>query len=180
MTNLLHLKKMGDGSPRGRGLANGIEVACLRSGVRQEILLDVVAVGLEQHACAAKLTNLLLGPLDHAVALAALGVHHFAGGSHLEALFSARLGLQLGHLALLLPQHESAREGIRSAEMLVRALKVLDYLVSETIGTGIDTAALDQPGDEVALMAEPSQIGNDERWNRNAPMHHLTPSAAQP
>ena len=25
----------------------------------------------------------------HAVALAALGVHHFAGGSHLEALFSA-------------------------------------------------------------------------------------------
>jgi hypothetical protein len=29
----------------------------------------------------------------------------------------------------------------------------------------IDTAALDQPGDEVALMAEPSQIGNDEPWN---------------
>jgi hypothetical protein len=33
--------------------------------------------------------------------------------------------------------------------MLVRALKVLDYFVIETIGTGIDTAALDQPGDEV-------------------------------
>jgi hypothetical protein len=33
--------------------------------------------------------------------------------------------------------------------MLVRALKVLDYSVIETIGTGIDTAALDQPGDEV-------------------------------
>jgi hypothetical protein len=32
--------------------------------------------------------------------------------------------------------------------MLVRALKVLDYFVIETIGTGIDTAALDQPGDE--------------------------------
>ncbi|HYS46903.1 MAG TPA: hypothetical protein VEM35_10705, partial [Rhizomicrobium sp.] len=44
---------------------------------------------------------------------------------------------------------------------------------SETIGTGIDTAALNQPGDEVALMAEPSQIGNDERWNRHALMHHL-------
>src|SRR4051812_21529050 len=70
--------------------------------VRQEILLDVVAVGLEQHAGAAQLADLLLGPLDHAVALAALGVHHLAGGGHLEALFSARFGLQLGHLALLL------------------------------------------------------------------------------
>src|SRR6267378_4434552 len=70
-------------------LAVRMVIAWLRSGVRQEILLDVVAVGLEQHAGAAKLTNLLLGPLDHAVALAALGGHHFAGGSHLEALFSA-------------------------------------------------------------------------------------------
>jgi hypothetical protein len=59
-------------------------------------------------------------------------------------------------------------------------LKVLNYSVSEIIGTGIDTAALDQPGDEVALMAEPSQIGNDERWNRHALLHHLTPSAALP
>jgi hypothetical protein len=33
--------------------------------------------------------------------------------------------------------------------MLVRALKVLNYFVNETIDTGIDTAALDQPGDEV-------------------------------
>src|SRR5471032_3229955 len=81
-----------------------------RSGVRQEIFLDVVAVGLEQHAGAAKLTNLLLGPLDHAVAFAALGGHYFAGGSHLEALFGARLGLQLGHLALLLP-HKNAPKG---------------------------------------------------------------------
>src|SRR5665647_457807 len=83
-----------------------------RSGVRQEILLDVVAVGLEQHTGAAELTNLLLGPLDHAVALAALGGHYFAGGSHLEALFSARLGLQLGHLALLLPQKKRAQKAI--------------------------------------------------------------------
>src|SRR4051795_10366073 len=98
-----------------------------RSGVRQEVFLDVVAVSLEQHAGAAELTNLLLGPLDHTVALAALGVHHFASGSHLEALFGARLGLQLGHLALLLPQHESARAGVRPAKMLVRALKVLGY-----------------------------------------------------
>jgi hypothetical protein len=46
--------------------------------------------------------------------------------------------------------------------MLVRALKVLDYFVNETISTGIDTAALNQPGDEVGLMAEPEAIGNDE------------------
>jgi hypothetical protein len=52
-------------------------------------------------------------------------------------------------LALLLPQRESAREGAAATEMLVRALKVLNYFVTETIGTGIDTAALDQPGDEV-------------------------------
>jgi hypothetical protein len=56
--------------------------------------------------------------------------------------------------------------------MLVRALKVLDYFLSETTGTGIDTAALDQPGDEVALMAEPGLIGNDEPWNRF--VRHIT------
>src|SRR5713226_3674028 len=103
MTGLLDMK-MGDGSPRERGSAEMRPRA--RSGVRQEKFLDVVAVGLEQHAGAAELTNLLLRPLDHAVALAALGGHYLAGGSHLEALFCARLGLQLGHLALLLPQHE--------------------------------------------------------------------------
>src|ERR1700688_1552886 len=92
-----------------------------RSGVRQEIFLDVVAVGLEQHAGAAELSDLLLRPLDHAVALAALGVHHFACGSHLEALFGARLGLQLGHLALLLPQKKCARNGAFPAKLLVRA-----------------------------------------------------------
>jgi hypothetical protein len=51
-------------------------------------------------------------------------------------------------LALLLPQHETAREGVRPAEMLVRALKMLDYFLSETISMDIATAALDQPGDE--------------------------------
>jgi hypothetical protein len=64
--------------------------------------------------------------------------------------------------------------------MLVRALKMLGYFLSETTSRGIATAALDQPGDEVALMAEPSQIGNDEQWNRNALTRHLTPSTAQP
>src|ERR1043166_559972 len=78
------------------------------SGVRQEILLDVVAVGLEQYAGAAQLPDLFFGPLDHAVAFAALGMHHLAGGSHLEALFSARFGLQLGHLDLLLAGNMTA------------------------------------------------------------------------
>src|ERR1700759_3493248 len=115
-----------------------------RSGVRQEVFLDVVAVRLEQHASAAELADLLLGPLDHAVALAALGGHHFAGGSHLEALFSARFGLQLGHLALLLASEYRAPRSATPAKMLVRALKVLDYFRKDLIGTGIATAALDQ------------------------------------
>jgi hypothetical protein len=34
------------------------------------------------------------------------------------------------------------------AKMLVRALKVHGYFPEVIIGTGIDTAALDQPGDE--------------------------------
>src|SRR3954451_14240460 len=66
------------------------------SGVGQEIFLDVVAVGLEQHAGAPQLADLLLGPLDHAVALAALGVHHLPRGSHLEALLAPDLVFSLG------------------------------------------------------------------------------------
>src|SRR5215216_5502614 len=71
------------------------------SAVRQEVLLDGVAVGLEHGRRAAQVANLLLRPLDHAVLLAALGVEHLAGAGDLEALLRARLGLQLGHLALL-------------------------------------------------------------------------------
>src|ERR1700730_6084658 len=113
MTGLLYEKWVTDRRADAARL-NGPRALPERSGVRQEILLDVVAVGLEQHAGAAKLTNLLLRPLDHAVALAALGGHYFAGGSHLEALFSARLGLQLGHLALLLPQKMRPKGRFRS------------------------------------------------------------------
>jgi hypothetical protein len=51
-------------------------------------------------------------------------------------------------LALLLPQHENAREGVSAAKMLVRALKMLGYFRSEIARMDIDTAALDQPGDE--------------------------------
>ena len=67
----------------------------------KEVLLDLVAVGLEQHRGAAQLADLLLGPLDHAVALAGLLVEHLPAGGHLEALLGAGLGLDLGHLALL-------------------------------------------------------------------------------
>src|ERR1700745_2336133 len=120
MTGLLYEKWVTDRRADAARL-HGPRVRSGRSGGRQEVFLDVVAVGLEQHAGAAKLTNLLLRPLDHAMALAALGVHHFAGGSHLEALFTARLGLQLGHLALLWPQQNTACEGGRPSKMLVRA-----------------------------------------------------------
>src|SRR5208282_5511609 len=72
------------------------------SAVRQKIFLDIVAVGLEQHGGAAQLADLLLGALDHAVALARLGIEDLSGRRHLEALLGARLGLDLGHLALLM------------------------------------------------------------------------------
>src|SRR6185295_8975007 len=70
-------------------------------GVRQPVLLDAFAVGLEHHVHAAQLADLLLGPLDHAVTLARVARQHLAGAGHLEALFRARFGLQFGHLALL-------------------------------------------------------------------------------
>src|SRR5690242_296993 len=69
--------------------------------VRQEIFLDVVTIRLEQDVGAAQLADLLLGPLDHAVALAGLLIKHLPAAGDLEALFGARLGLELGHLALL-------------------------------------------------------------------------------
>src|ERR1044072_3109915 len=68
--------------------------------VGQPVLLDALAVGLEQRLGAAQLANLLLGPLDHAVTFARMGRQHLAGAGYLEALFRARFGLQLGHLAL--------------------------------------------------------------------------------
>src|SRR5580704_4520685 len=70
------------------------------SAVRQEELLDVGAVGLEQNGRAAQIADLLGGAFDHAVLLAPLGVDDLAGPGDLEALFRARFGLQLGHLAL--------------------------------------------------------------------------------
>src|SRR6266516_1358662 len=86
------------------GLRAAAAIAAYRepSAVGQKVLLDIVAVGLEQHVGAAQLADLLLGPLDHAVALARLRIEDLAGTGHLEALFSARFGLHLGHLALLI------------------------------------------------------------------------------
>src|ERR1700690_4657 len=158
MTNLLNVKWV-----TGRR-ADAARLRA-RSGVRQEIFLDVVAVGLEQHAGAAELTNLLLRPLDHAVTLAALGVHHFAGGSHLEALFGARLGLQLGHLALLLPQKKRAQKGAFAAEMLVRAFKMLGYFPLKQPARPSPRQPLISRAMKLALMAEPSRVGNDEPRN---------------
>src|SRR5262245_43930327 len=73
-----------------------------RSSVRQPVFLGVVALGLKQHVGAAMFADRLWCPLDHAVALAGLLVFHLAGRGNLEALFGARFGLQLGHLALLI------------------------------------------------------------------------------
>src|SRR6202047_3093254 len=83
------------------------------SAVRQEVFLDVVAVGLEQHVGAAQLADLLFAALDHTVALARMGIEDLAGPRHLEALFRARFGLHLGHLALLImaPTPPSLRRG---------------------------------------------------------------------
>src|SRR4051794_5159408 len=77
--------------------------------VGQKVFLDVVAISLEQHLGAAQLADLLVGPLDHAVALAAVGKEHLSGAGDLEALFGARLGLELGHLALLLREQPWAQ-----------------------------------------------------------------------
>src|SRR5580658_6698360 len=87
----------------------GSKPAIKPSAVRQKVLFDVVAVGLEQHIGAAQLADLLLGALDHAVALARLRIEDLSGPRHLEALLGARLGLDLGHLALLLAAGASAR-----------------------------------------------------------------------
>src|SRR5258708_16436909 len=91
------------------------------SAVGQEISLDIVAIGLEQDLGAAQLTDLLLGPLDHAVALAGLRKQHLPGRRYLEALLGARLGLELGHLALLFAPDEFEPNG--SAPPVIVSIK---------------------------------------------------------
>jgi hypothetical protein len=53
--------------------------------------------------------------------------------------------------------------------MLVRALKMLSYFVNETTSMDIDTAALDQPGDEGCAYGRAKahwqrRIGNEKQW----------------
>jgi hypothetical protein len=69
--------------------------------IGQEVFLDVIAVGFEQHIRAAQLADLLFRPFDHAMALARLLVKHLASSRDLEALLGAGFGLDFGHLALL-------------------------------------------------------------------------------
>jgi hypothetical protein len=68
--------------------------------VRQEVLLDVVTIRLEEDVGAALVADLLFGTLDHAMALAGLGIDNFTCAGDFEALFSARFRFQLGHFAL--------------------------------------------------------------------------------
>src|SRR5262245_7714305 len=72
-----------------------------RSAVGQIVLFDLIAVGLEQHGGAAQLADLLLGALDHAVALAGLLVEHHPGRGPVKALLGTGFWLELGHWAFL-------------------------------------------------------------------------------
>src|SRR3977135_4511759 len=101
---------IGQDRPKARvGGRDGRQSGLWGLAVGQKVFLDVVAVGLEQHLGAAQLADLLVGPLDHAVALAAVGKAHLSGAGDLEALLGARLGLELGHLALLLREQPWAQ-----------------------------------------------------------------------
>src|SRR6204780_5747013 len=128
----------------------GSKPAIKPSTVRQKVLFDVVAVGLEQHVGAAQLADLLLGALDHAVALARLRVEDLSGPRHLEALLGARLGLDLGHLALLWREARA----LRPPKMLINERCVREHIAAAT-------AALNQPGGgKGAVMAEEGGLGN--------------------
>src|SRR5580704_199188 len=72
-----------------------------RSAVRQEGLFDGLSVGLEQHARATQLPNLLVGTFDHPVALPGVLVEHLAAAGHFESLLGPGFCFDFGHLALL-------------------------------------------------------------------------------
>src|ERR1700688_4562267 len=61
---------------------------------------DALGFGRRHDLRSPKLADLLVGSLDHAVALAGLAVLELAVGSEFEALLRARLCLQLGHFAV--------------------------------------------------------------------------------
>src|SRR3954452_23966352 len=111
-----------------------------RSAVGQEEFLDVVAVGLEHHAGAAMVADLLVGPLDHAVTLAGPGGQNFAAAGDLEALFGARFGLQFGHLALLWRAGCRRGQSPPSAAMALNALSWLGIELSRRHGSPVGRA----------------------------------------
>ena len=61
--------------------------------------LDQALVARGQDRGAALVADLLVGALDHAVALAGLSGLDLAGGGRLEPLLGGRLGFHLGHFA---------------------------------------------------------------------------------
>jgi hypothetical protein len=92
-----------------------------------------------------------------------MGGHHLAGPGHFEALFSARFGLQLGHLALLWATEKRARGALLRLKMLVRALKVLRFFSKMRQPARTSTRQpLISRAMKVGLMAEEAPIGNDE------------------
>src|SRR5580693_8759929 len=86
---LEHLLVFGVGGYAPFDARHGSNLREKGSAVRQEEFLDLVAVGLEQNRRAAQIADLLGRALDHAVALAALGVDDLAGPGDFEALFRA-------------------------------------------------------------------------------------------
>jgi hypothetical protein len=70
-----------------------------RLAVGQKIFYDVITIAFEHDRGAAQVPDLLIGPLDHPVALASLSVEHLACRGDLKPLFGARFGLQLSHFA---------------------------------------------------------------------------------
>src|SRR5829696_6362651 len=103
------------------------------------------------------LTDLLLGPLDHAVALAGHAGFHLASGGDLEALFGARLGLEFGHFALL-EMGQTTTNG-----------RVRRYALSELADGSASSPR--QPYEagrrEAGVMAEAAE--KDNRWNELPP-----------
>src|SRR6476660_3495369 len=104
--------------------------------------------------------DLLGGPLDHAVALAGLLVFHLAGAGNLEALFGARFGLQLGHLALLIGQRGKARpEMARRDKPLKRVLGIeLNRRHGSPNRPGSEKAALWQRPRSLATAGRPAEV----------------------
>ncbi len=128
-----------------------------------QYFLMVVAVGLEQHRGAAMLADRLGGPLDHAVALAGLLIFDLAGSSDLEALFGARFGLHLGHLALLkrLTRAEARGRQALKAQGLTRVLGI------ERVSSPRQPF---QPGNErAALWQRCCRLTTGGRGRRGAP-----------